>query len=83
MIERGDEVDRANDLAERATADSIYQTRRKAAPEQHQNEDGSWPVTECDECGLDIEPGRIAIGKIRCFTCQSALEAAAKLRGRR
>lgn len=83
MIERGDEVDRANDLAERATADSIYQVRRKAVQEQVQNPDGSWPVTECDECGLDIEPGRIAMGKIRCYACQSGLEAMAKLRGRR
>jgi RNA polymerase-binding transcription factor DksA len=81
MREPGDEVDRANELAEMATADSLYLAMKKARPEQVQNPDGSWPIKDCDECGLPIEKGRIKLGKIRCFACQTELEHAQKLRG--
>jgi RNA polymerase-binding transcription factor DksA len=83
MRESGDEVDRANELAEMATANSLYLTRKKARPEQVQNADGSWPIKDCDECGLPIEKGRIKLGKIRCIACQTELERLNALRGKR
>lgn len=69
-----DPLDMATHYNEQATEDAIERQRRLAAPEQLQNADGSWPHTECVACGDDIEPARIAHGKVRCFACQSALE---------
>ncbi len=83
MRDFSDDIDQANELAQRMNDHAVAQARAKSKPEQVQGQDGSWPVTECDECGLDIEPGRIALGKIRCFTCQSNLEAVAKQWGSR
>ena len=80
MREVGDEVDRANELAARETEHHLHKARTRAAPEQQQNQDGSWPHTACVECGEAIEPGRIKLGKIRCYACQVELE---RLRSRR
>lgn len=69
-----DPLDEATIVIERATAEALARTRAKAAPEQVQNADGSWPVTECVDCDADIPTARLAHGRIRCFECQSALE---------
>lgn len=74
MRDFADDVDRANDYAQRMNDAAVAQAMRKAAAEQVQNPDGSWPVTECVDCGIDIEPGRIQLGKVRCLTCQEVLE---------
>jgi hypothetical protein len=71
-----DEVDRANDLADRDRENSIYEARKLARPEQEQRDDGSWPHEDCIDCAEPIEPGRIRLGKIRCFACQDYLERA-------
>lgn len=78
-LERAPDIlDRASALTERLTEAYVGQARRRAQPEQEQNPDGSWPQTDCEDCGCDIEPGRLALGKIRCFACQSARESRQK-----
>lgn len=69
-----DPLDNAQHTIEQTTENAVAERRRAAAPEQVQNPDGSWPVTECADCGEDIEEGRLALARIRCFKCQSALE---------
>lgn len=74
MRDYSDNIDQANELAQKLNDAAVAQAIAKSRPEQVQNPDGSWPVTECDDCGIDIEPGRILLGKIRCISCQEALE---------
>ena len=74
MRDFSDDIDQANELAQRMNDAAVAQAMAKSLPEQIQRPDGSWPVTECDDCGIDIEPGRVALGKVRCLTCQEALE---------
>ncbi len=69
-----DVLDRASNLTQEITDNAIAEQRRKARPEQEQNPDGSWPVTECVECDAEIPPGRLVLGKIRCVYCQEILE---------
>lgn len=76
-----DLLDRASAVTQRFNDDSVERARRLAQPEQTQNPDGTWPQTECDDCPNDIEEGRLAMGKIRCFGCQTALERRRKLGG--
>lgn len=78
-LERSPDVlDRASALTERLTEAYVDSARRLARPEQVQNPDGSWPQTECEDCGADIELGRLALGKIRCRGCQEARESLQK-----
>lgn len=77
-----DDLDRAAFVTEKANEEAVAETRRRAAPEQVQNADGSWPHTECVLCGEDIEEARLALGKVRCFGCQDALEKRNKQYGR-
>ena len=69
-----DVVDSANYLAELHNSSSLAPARAKAAPEQVQLPDGTWPVTECIDCGENIEPGRLALCRVRCFFCQTSKE---------
>ncbi len=79
MAVESDDLDRAADLTEERTRALIEEVQRKARPEQVRRGDGSWPQEDCEDCGLEIEPGRLELGKIRCFHCQTVLEK----RGRR
>lgn len=74
MREVGDDVDRANELAEMETANHLYLARKKAAPEQVPLADGTYAQTDCVECGNEIGEGRLKLGKLRCIECQRALE---------
>lgn len=78
-----DEIDRAAYITEKANDEAVEATRRLAAPEQVRNEDGSWPRTECTDCGEDIEAVRLELGRIRCFSCQDALEKRNRQFGRK
>lgn len=70
-----DVIDQASQTEARATAGHLAEARAKAKPDQAQNKDGSWPQTECEDCGDDIPPARLlACGSIRCVYCQGALE---------
>lgn len=81
MTQEADDLDNAALLTQKLNDAYVAAARRAAAPEQVQNPDGSWPVTEC-ECGEDIPAGRVALGKIRCICCQQDFERE-KLRGER
>ena len=35
-------------------------------------------IADCVDCGESIEPGRVQLGKVRCFHCQSDREKRAK-----
>ena len=69
-----DILDQASNVTLASTANQIAHLSYLAAPEQIQNEDGTWPVTECTSCGNDIEVGRLELAKIRCKRCQEILE---------
>ena len=69
-----DILDQASNVTLASTANQIAHLSHLAAPEQIQNEDGTWPVTECVSCGHDIEEGRLELAKIRCKRCQEILE---------
>lgn len=69
-----DILDQASNVTLASTANQIAHYSYLAAPEQIQNEDGTWPVTECTSCGNDIEVGRVALGRVRCLRCQEILE---------
>ena len=68
-----DPLDVASAISEKYTSDAVAAFSRLAAPEQVQNEDGSWPVTECVDCDADLG-ARAKIGRIRCLRCQENLE---------
>lgn len=70
----GDEIDKANALAQVFTDRSVMAARGKAAPEQVVAADGSWPHPDCIDCGEPIPPLRLQLGKIRCVDCQAVLE---------
>ena len=69
-----DILDQASNVTLASTANQIAHLSFLAAPEQIQNEDGTWPVTECVDCGEEIEEGRLELAKIRCKRCQEILE---------
>ena len=69
-----DILDQASNVTLASTANQIAHLSYLAAPEQVRNEDGTWPVTECVDCGDDIEEGRLELAKIRCKRCQEILE---------
>ena len=69
-----DPLDHASKIADQHASDKVKEISRLAAPEQVQNPDESWPVTECVTCGDDLIPARLAHGFIRCVPCKSKLE---------
>ena len=75
-----DPLDHAAELQDVANTEALKRVRVAGAPEQEQNEDGSWPRHECKDCGEPIEQVRLHHGKVRCFECQSELEFRSKLR---
>lgn len=69
-----DVLDRAAQLSQRLNAAYVEAAMRKAAPEQVQNADGTWPHPQCVDCDVDIPLGRLNLGRVRCVDCQEALE---------
>lgn len=69
-----DDLDRAAEVTQQLTQDSLERVQRAAAPEQTQNEDGSWPYPDCNLCDEPIPAARLALGKIRCIACQHRWE---------
>ena len=62
FIERAEELERAE------REEALRKAARACAPEFHQFFDGKHCIE--DDCGEEIPPGRLALGKIRCVTCQ-------------
>lgn len=68
-----DPLDQASQLSQRVADAGVAEARHRAAPEQVQNADGTWPVTECVDCDGELGE-RMQLGKIRCIHCQELLE---------
>lgn len=69
-----DPLDQASRLEELTTAYLLAQQLGKSNPEQYSLPNGQWPTTDCVDCDLPIEAGRLTLGKVRCFHCQSDKE---------
>ena len=69
-----DDLDRAADLTRKLEDAAVAAIRHQVKPQQVQNPDGSWPITDCEDCGEDLAPERLASGRIRCVYCQTLLE---------
>lgn len=69
-----DDLDQAAELTQRMNDSAVARVQKLARPEQVQRPDGTWPHPDCDDCGDPMVEGRLALGKIRCVICQSALE---------
>jgi RNA polymerase-binding transcription factor DksA len=65
-----DDSDRATWLEEQFNAAALDQARQRAAPETHADFDGK----HCVDCGEIIPKGRRELGKVRCISCQQAIE---------
>lgn len=68
-----DPLDQATDLTIALVDAARDENARRLKPEQEQNADGTWPVTECRDCGEDLGQ-RAALGKVRCTDCQTETE---------
>lgn len=92
-----DPIDQACQVETRMRENDVAAARLRAAPEQVQlpvlDEAGKpchaesgeplmyWPITECEDCGDDIPPPRLALGKVRCIACQTNKEKRSKQYG--
>lgn len=85
MLERiPDVVDQGSHLAETERASLEAAHRRRAAPRQVKNADGTWPITKCEECGDAIGAKRLeAVGAVTCIHCASRMETERKRYGKR
>ncbi len=78
MAERySDPLDAATELTEELNSRAIANFRNAAKPETHPDFDGE----HCIDCEDDIPQVRLAMGRVRCVTCQSILERRAQGRG--
>ncbi len=73
-----DDLDRAATLTQHLTDSYVAAARSLSKPEQVRSEDGTWPVPDCVDCGGEIPPGRLNLGRIRCVYCQEACEKTAR-----
>lgn len=69
-----DENERATLAEEQFTDAAIEAVREKAQPESHPDFDGA----HCVECEALLPPARLALGRVRCVTCQAQLEHEAR-----
>lgn len=67
-----DAADIAANTVEVCLADAQRRALGKSAPESHPDFDGKHCVE--GDCMGEIPPARLAMGKVRCVTCQSLLE---------
>ncbi len=74
MTSHADPLDKASELADMFNRQGIAEVQRRLRVEQIQNEDGSWPLTECVDCDIDIPEARLALGRVRCIDCQQDKE---------
>ena len=75
-----DHADIAGDTIAACTEDALRRQLGKSAPETHSDFDGQHCVEE--DCQVEIPAARLALGRIRCVTCQGLLEVRAAGRGR-
>ena len=77
MTQEADDLDRAAELTLQLADAAVEEAQRAIAPQQVQLPDGSWPNPEC-ECGEQIPEARLRLGRIRCVSCQEALERSSR-----
>jgi len=77
MSQEADDLDRAAELTLQLADAAVEEAQRAIAPQQVQLPDGSWPNPEC-ECGDPIPEARLRLGRIRCVSCQEALERSSR-----
>lgn len=65
-----DNLDQASVLQDVMNNAGIAQAAFKVAPETHPLFDGE----TCIKCGDELPAARLALGRIRCVTCQTILE---------
>lgn len=70
----GDDIDRANVLAQMFTDASVAVAMLRCKPEQVVGADGEYPTPDCVDCGEPIIAARLQMGKVRCIDCQTRLE---------
>lgn len=73
-----DELAMASYLQEQMNESGVAAARAALAPQKADGFNGK----DCVDCEDELPPVRIAYGRIRCTTCQCAVEAEAKRRGR-
>lgn len=71
-----DVLDQASALSQTLVDNSVDVVRQRNKPEQVQNKDGTWPITDCIDCEDHIPTARLNLGKVRCVECQTHLERA-------
>ena len=74
-----DENDRASRAEYSHNLDSIERIRALVKPESHSDFDGR----HCVECSEPIPKPRLALGKVRCVSCQERIEVQTALRGKK
>ena len=72
MSNEADDIDRATTHTLEFTEAAVREARRRAGPQQKQNDDGSWPITDCVDCEIPIVLKRLDMARIRCVGCQEA-----------
>lgn len=70
-----DESDRASRLEAAFTEHALEAVRARSEPETDPEFDGE----HCLDCGEQIPPARLALGRIRCVHCQHVRERNARL----
>lgn len=78
---RADLIDEANEKAQEFVDAAVEERRRAAAPERVPDENGVMDPA-CEDCGEDVEPERLAMGRCRCFNCQTLHERRGRLYAR-
>lgn len=75
-----DESDRASNLEEMARKDALDRATRAVEQQQRPRADGTYEVTECEECGEDIgaERLRLASRNLMCWHCATEMERKSK-----
>lgn len=71
-----DLIDIASAAETRTRADALNSIRSKCKPQQLPRKDGSYEITECDECGNEIGLGRLKVAaqNLLCVYCASDKE---------
>lgn len=66
----GDEVDQAAILQDNFNKQGIQHSAQQLAPQSHPDFDG----VNCVDCGDGMPANRLAMKRIRCTSCQTAIE---------
>jgi len=75
-----DPFDQASALEQAATDQAIYEVRRYCKPTQAPLKNGTYEVTDCDDCGNEIGAARlkVAIKNTLCVHCATLRERRAR-----